>query len=160
MNDLIKFPSTHVPLQALGTACTVAAGTIPDESEGKKRPCHMPYVERHDMAPAAKWELAFKSVSEATAALKAVRNMDDFTDFDFKLTTCTGYFHHTDLCMKRSGYSTQGHDTYPHNAAKCWYMICDGKSNGCARWENLYKVFEVRIQLVKYRPDQLGYIGC
>lgn len=122
------------------------------------RPCEMTYEERRDFTTAQKWELAFKSLDEANAALKAVRCMNDMTDFLYRLHVCTGYFHHAELCMKRSGYATQGHYTYPHNEAKCWYMICDGESTGCARWENLYRVFNVRIDWLKYQPGELGFI--
>src|SRR5271157_4443230 len=98
------------------------------------------------LAPETRRAAAFKSLDEARASLKAVRNYEDFKVFLFKLEHCTGYFHHVDLCAKRSGYSTQAHDPYQYNAAKCHYLVCDGKSHGLCRWENLYKVLEVRIQ--------------
>lgn len=110
---------------------------------------NLTYEQKKALTPEQRRELSFKSVEEATAALKAVRNYDDFRVFEFRLEACTGYFHITELCMKRSGYGTQAFSPLPWNPAKAHYLICDGKSTGRCRWENLHRVMEVRIQWVK-----------
>ncbi len=106
------------------------------------------YSELKVLTPDQRREHSFNTLDDAKAALKAVKTYQDFREFYIRLESCTGYFHHTDLCMKRSGYSTQAHQPAPWNRAKCYYQVCDGRSTGCARWENLYRVFEIRIQWV------------
>jgi len=102
------------------------------------------YDQKKALTPEQRGEWAFKTIEEATAALKAVRSLADFNEFQFRLEACTGYFHYTDLAMKRSGYSTQSFSEY-NGTQRCHYLICDGKSHGICRWENLYRVIEVRI---------------
>ncbi len=112
------------------------------------------YEQKMALTPEQRREFSFKSVEEANAALKAVRNYEDFQEFEFRLETCTGYFHHVDLCMKRSGYSTQSFSN-ALNPAKCHYLIMSG-GTGTARWENLHRVMEVRIQWVPQPENEVA----
>lgn len=106
------------------------------------------YEQKKALTPDQRRELSFKTLDEARAALKAVRNFEDFKEFEFRLENCTGYFRHVELDTKRTGSDVQAFTPYQHNPAKCHYLINNG-GVGVTRWENLHRVIEVRIDWVK-----------
>lgn len=86
-----------------------------------------------------------KIKNKLTEQLKSVRSIDEVYDFLKEVGNVRDNIAFCEVVGKRRHYAAFGFSQNPYNENKCDYLYDDSISVGKSRYENLYKVLEVRI---------------